>query len=134
MIDDLIAELDILSESDVRPFPYEACRLLQRDDRRYATLIPDLDSYFSELAGYRSWGRRILGWPDEKIEHVRRWLERSFNERFPVYRHMQVSSADRSVLREALEIAERTRTVLLRLLDEIQAERTGIVKSYKVVR
>ena len=123
MIGDLPAELDALGKSEVRPFPYEACRSVQRDDPRYAELIPDLDNYFSELAGYRSWGRRILTWPEEKIDDVRRRLQVSFGERLPAYRDLPTLSADRSALGKALETAERTRTLLLALLDELQAER-----------
>jgi hypothetical protein len=128
MIGDLLAELDVLGKTEVRPFPYEACRSAQRDDPRYAALIPDLDSYFSELAGYRSWGRRILTWPEEKVESVRRRLEMSFGERFPAYRDLQTSSADRNELRKALETAERTRTLLLALLHQLQSERATATK------
>lgn len=128
MIGDLLAELDAMGKSEVRPFPYEDCRSLQREDPRYAALIPDLDSYFSELAGYRSWGRRILAWPESKVEDVRRRLEMPFGERFAAYRDLQASSAEVSELRKALETAERTRTLLLALLDQVQSERATETK------
>jgi hypothetical protein len=128
MIVDLLAELDALGKSGMRPFPHEACRSVLRDEPRYAALIPDLDSYFSELAGYRSWGRRIVTWPEKKVESVRRRLETPFRERFPAYRDLQVSSADRNELREALETAERTRTLLLALLCQLQSERATATK------
>jgi hypothetical protein len=126
MIDNLLAQLEALGESEMRPFPYEACRAVQRADARYATLIPDLDSYFSELAGYRSWGRRILSWPEEKVQDVRRRLEMSFGERFPAYRDLQRSAG--SELLKALETAERTRAVLLALLDQPRSERAMATK------
>lgn len=128
MISDLLAQLGTLEKSDVRPFPYEACRAVQRRDDRYEGLIPDLDSYFSELAGYRSWGRRILTWADEKIETTRRRIEIPFGERFPGYRELQTLPEESNDLRKALDIAERTRTVLLQLLNELQSERAIAAK------
>ena len=52
--DELFANLSKLIASDVGPFPYADCRKLQGDDK-YPALIPDLDTYLSEMAGYRSW-------------------------------------------------------------------------------
>jgi hypothetical protein len=126
MTADTFSKLAELSTGDVRPFPYEACRSVSRDNPRYNSLIPDLDTYLSELAGYASWGTRIRSWPDEKIEGTRRRLASSFHERFPVYRDMELASADRSDLREVLAAAERTRKLLLVLLEQLQLERTSL--------
>jgi len=125
MTDELLLELAALRESYTRPFPYDECRTAQRDDARYAALIPDLDSYFSELAGYLSWGKCILTWSDAKVETVLRRLEASFGERFPVYRELRTTLTDRSELRTALDIAERTRTVLLTVLRQVKMDRTA---------
>jgi uncharacterized protein YjiS (DUF1127 family) len=129
MIGDVVAELDALGNSEVRPFPYEACRLVQRDAPQCAALIPDLDAYFSELAGYRSWGRRILSWSEEKVVDVRQRLDMSFGERFPAYRDLQISSPDRSELWKALDTAERTRILLLALLDQLLRD-CGVKRSF----
>jgi len=120
MIDHWLAKLDALARADAGPFPYEACRAAQRDHVQFATLVPDLDAYLSELAGYRSWGKRILAWPDEKVEAVRRRLDESFYDRYPTYRDLQTASADRIALHEALERAERTRTILIQLIEQLR--------------
>ena len=73
--DDLLHELETLTESDIRQFPYQGCRRLQAAVcERHDGLIPDLDSYLSEFAGYRSWGKRILQWSDARIETVEKRL------------------------------------------------------------
>src|SRR5687768_6133923 len=84
-IEPLLVELKELDRADAGPFPYDDCRKLQTIDRKYASLIPDLDFYLSEHAGYRSWGRNILKWPDEKIEEVLGRIDESFFDRFPIY-------------------------------------------------
>jgi len=81
-----LAQLEALSVSGAEPFPYEECRRLRAAvcERRDG-LVPDLDRYLSEPAGYRSWGNRILAWPDEKIAAVENRLSRSFFDRCPAY-------------------------------------------------
>jgi hypothetical protein len=71
-IRDLAIEIKRLYEEDDRhPFPYEGCRfLLANLGDEFKILIPDLDTYFSEIAGYSSWGPSILKWPEEKVREA----------------------------------------------------------------
>ena len=120
-VESLIEKLAALEEADVCPFPYADCRKLQRD-AKYAALVPDLDVYLSDLAGHRSWGKRILQWSDDKIAEVAGWLSKSFFEQFPVYAQLEWKIRPSVVpeLHALLARAEKTRLTLLELLEEIR--------------
>jgi hypothetical protein len=125
-IDELLRQLDASCRSDVGPFPYAGCRrLLAAGGGRDDGLIPDLDMYLGEIAGYRSWGKKILQWPDEKIQTVERRLQQSFLDRFTVYAELEpvLSSLDVPDVRDALFKADRTRAALQELLSAIRAAR-----------
>lgn len=125
-INDPLDELESLRAVDVGPFPYTGCRWLQGViGEPYNDLIPDLDEYLSEFAGYRSWGKRILKWPDEKIAAVEVRLKQSFFDRFPRYVALKplLASSQASDVRTALKNADRTRDVLLQLLSIIREGR-----------
>jgi hypothetical protein len=127
-IDDLLAQLDALSGSGGGPFPYEGCRRLRAAvDDRHDGFIPDLDAYLSELAGYRSWGKRILTWSDDKIAVVANRLSQSFFDRFPTYAELKpiLEVTQAPDVRYALQNAEQTREVLLHLLLAIRRSRAG---------
>lgn len=122
MMDDLFEELASLAASERRPFPYEACRRAQAGNEQYASLIPDLDAYSSAIAGYRSWGRRILSWSDDRIAALRRDLTPSFIDRYPVYAQLLTESVGAELV-VAMQPIERTRVVLLEIIGELQRER-----------
>jgi hypothetical protein len=125
-IDDLLKELDALNESNLGPFPYEGCRRLKAALREgHDALIPDLDAYLSEFAGYRSWGKRILQWPDEKIETIAKRLNQTFFDRFPAYAAVEpiLVSSEAADVNKALHHADRTRAVLGELLPAIRTAR-----------
>jgi hypothetical protein len=127
-IDDLLSQFDALRKRDAGPFPYEGCRWLQAAAReRHDGLIPDLDVYLSEVAGYRSWGKKILKWSDEKIAAVEQRLGQSFFERFPNHAALQplVTSPKASDVRRALHNVDQTREVLIQLLTAIRRTRVG---------
>lgn len=127
-IDSLLGELAALDVADRGAFPYADCRKLQARSDRYRSIVPDLDAYLSELAGYRSWGKRILTWADGKIGDVQSRLGSSFFERYPTYaeRSSELKSADVPDLRRALDVAERTRLTLHDLLTELKGSRTSV--------
>jgi hypothetical protein len=125
--DELVSELRRIDSADRGAFPYDDCRHLQRISGADASLIPDLDAYLSEIAGYRSWGMRIASWQDQKIEAVERRISSSFLDRFPV--HSALSDTLRSDevpnLRSAIARADETRAVLRELLRELARDRPG---------
>jgi hypothetical protein len=125
MIDELIR----LNAADNGPFPYEGCRkLLAADDEGvYRALIPDLDSYFSEIAGYRSSAKRMPRWPRDKVLGARSRVERSLQDRYPQYEKLnELRRQDAPDLYERLAQSERARTTLLRFLDLLLESNMGV--------
>lgn len=125
-IQDLLRQLTELATRDAGPFPYEGCRWLRATAHEcHDGFIPDLDVYLSELAGYRSWRARILRWPAEKIAPVEARLHQSFFERFPAYAAVEslVAAPEASDVRLSLQVADRTRSVLLQLFAAIREAR-----------
>jgi hypothetical protein len=88
------AELKALYEEDCRtPFPYEGSRkLLQAEGGNYESFIPDLSLYFSTVAGYCSWGKRILRWEPAKINEAKVDLEKQFFDKHPAYKPLERKS------------------------------------------
>jgi hypothetical protein len=121
-INSFLEKLDALKTADAGAFPYDGCRQMQAaDETTYATLIPDLDSYLSEITGYRSWGKRLTRWPDEKIDHVEHRLQQSFADRYPQYAMAKFPND----VRNALDLADRTRAILGEILRRLRAERVA---------
>jgi hypothetical protein len=118
----LLEQLATLTTEDVGPFPYDGCREMKNfDATTYAALIPDLDRYLSEIAGYRSWGKRLMTWPDEKIDEVERRIRQSFTDRHPEYARAKFPSD----VQNALDVADRTRSVLSEIFRRLRAERVA---------
>jgi hypothetical protein len=119
-IRDLAIEIKRLYEEDDRhPFPYEGCRfLLAGMGDEFKSLVPDLDTYFSEIAGYSSWGPRILKWPEEKVREAHGRVSLSFFEQYPEYSVLQglVSESATPDLYEDLALYEQMRGKLFGLL------------------
>jgi len=124
-IERLLTALQCVQESDAGAFPYADCRKLQAAGSRYSALIPDLDGYLSEIAGYGSWGKRILTWPDDEIEHVLHRVSASFFDRFPMYDGLRPQITAKSVphLHAAIERGDRVRSILEDLLGRLRTER-----------
>jgi len=121
----LITELTQLYEETHAPFPYSGCRkLLSEAGQHGEDLISDLDMYFSELAGYCSWGERILKWPREKIRHVCLRASRTFFEKHPQYEHLSpwINETNSPDLHSRLILYERMRNKLLELLSLLQSQ------------
>jgi hypothetical protein len=107
------------------PFPYADCRKLRRESGdRYEGLIPDLDMYFSDIAGYCSWGKRILKWPKEKILEVRERLSKPFFEKYPQYKLLEVMITESNTphLYTKLKACEKLRLTLIEILNRLLSE------------
>jgi hypothetical protein len=114
--------LRLYDENRQHPFPYDGCRaVLKRAGREHEHLISDLDQYFSEIAGYSSWGRKILTWPKEKVEQVRKRLSRSFFQKHEDYKPLEamITQVDTPDLYAELELYETMRNTLLALLSQL---------------
>ena len=103
-------------------FPYTDCRkLLSIDTKLYEGLIPDLDLYFSDIAGYCSNVKRISKWSDERLREARKTLGRSFFEKHKRYEplKLKITKANTPQLYERLTLSDQLRIKLLELLSFI---------------
>lgn len=124
-IEEQADEILLLFRESCRPFPYAGCRALIRDTgKAHEDFIPDLDLYFSEIAGYCSWGRKILMWPKEKLSEVQSILSRSFFEKHPQYQTLQsaVNKTETPDLYESLKLYEKMRGDLADLISRLLFE------------
>jgi hypothetical protein len=115
----------LYEESCQTPFPYEDSRKLLREEKgQYEGLIPSLDFYFSTIAGYCSWGKRILKWNEEKIKEAKDLLGKSFFEKYPQYKPLEqmVTEANTPALYKELVAYETMRLNLLRLLSLLASQ------------
>jgi hypothetical protein len=125
-LQDLAKGLAYLLKKDMeKPFPYSDCRKAAAlVGLRPGDVIPDLDVYFSELAGYCSWDGRILKWPPQKIATVRKQISKPFFERHAQYRVLQrvISEAETPDLVRDLALHEEMRNTLIAVLEQLQRE------------
>ena len=122
-----------LFKESCRPFPYAGCRALIRDSgEAYEGLIPDLDLYFSEIAGYCSWGRTIPKWSKEKLFEARNKLSKSFFDKHPKFQPLQpaVSETGTPDMYESLKLYEVMRRNLVDLISQVLSERSRIEAFY----
>lgn len=103
----------------VRPFPYKDCRRLTRSIGKdigitSSDLIPDLDIYLADVAGFASSATRLRGRPVEQLRRYLPYLELSFFEKHPVYRPLEgrVNADDTPDLFRRLRITNTLRKEL----------------------
>lgn len=116
--------LRLYEERNRGAFPYADCRrLLREDERRYKDLIPDLDMYFSNIAGYCSWGGRISKWSKEKIRDVQERISKPFFQKHPQYKPLEplITEISTPDLYARLVLLEKLRAELLELLSQLTA-------------
>ena len=112
----------LFEDDKKKPFPYEDCRKISVLGRvKPGDLIPDLDLYFSKLAGYCSWDGRILKWPHEKVAYVRKDISKSFFEKHPEYQPLRETITETVApdLFSDLALHEEMRQTLLKILDSL---------------
>jgi hypothetical protein len=114
------------NEQDRSPFPYEGCRWLRREfDGELENLIPDLDMWLSDIAGFSGQGKRLLNLPEEKVSHARGIMSLSFFEKHPEYAWLErhITESDTPDLYEKINLYERMRRMLVALFDLMLRER-----------
>ncbi|MDQ3254788.1 MAG: YxiJ-like family protein [Acidobacteriota bacterium] len=128
---ELVSELSSLYQTDSRnPFPYAGCRkLLRAGGGNYEDLIPDLNTYFYNIASHSGGVKKILKWPKERLLEARKKLEKSFFEVYPEYKPLEImiTKSDTPDLYEALALHERARMKLLDLLSQLLKEQPSPV-------
>ena len=116
----LAAEVSELFNKTIRgPFPYDDCRALLREaPNKYKDLIPALDLFFSTVAGYGSWGPKLLQWSPGQRQKATEDLAVSFFEKYPLYEPLLplVTFSITPRLYSAFKAHESLRQSLLELL------------------
>lgn len=126
----------ILEEELSKPFPYDDCRRVLAKAGELADgeiadgLIPDLDLYFSDIAGYCSYGKRLLSLPQNELTAARATLETSFFEQHPEYRVLAswINETETPVLFADLNRHEEVRVRLLELISYLLSD-SGAVET-----
>lgn len=122
----MVMNITELYEEDISPFPSEGCRWLKREfEANLDDLIPDLDMWFLNLAGYSSVVKRIPSWPEEKGQEVKGALAFNFFEEYPQYAWLErhITQANTPDLYEHLQLYEQLRKMLYELLDFMLREK-----------
>jgi len=117
-------QIDSLYQSDFGgPFPYKDCFLISdRCGVETAELIPELDLFFSYIAGWSSSAARLDRRPAQELLKARSWLSKGgFFERRP---HLAVcrdsiTPEETPDLWRHMHVAEELRISLLHLLSEM---------------
>lgn len=110
----------IYIEEDRSPFPYDGSRwLLQDFEDEFEDFIPNLDMWCSYIAGYCSWGKRLVRWNEEKVLQARGVMSLSFFDMHPEYARLErlITESDTPDLYEQLRLYERMRKNLVILFD-----------------
>jgi len=119
-------ELHRLYKEELRkPFPHEDCRrVMEESGMKDMALIPELDIYRSDLAGYASWGKKILDWPRERMLEARARVEKSFFELHPKYLPLAqlITDVKTPDLASQMALYEKLRIEMLDLLSRLLSE------------
>jgi hypothetical protein len=120
---ELAQNLERLYEREfIRKFPHQDCFKLQKLHPRIAhALVPDLDMYFSFIAGYASSATRLEQRPRTELRAALPKLKRSFYEECPRYKRLAkyISGRDTPALFHDLEVSDRLRLGLATLITGI---------------
>ena len=120
---ELLAELRELERADANPFPYQGCRkLISHDPEASDGLIPCLNTYFMDIAGYASSGKKILKWAEQEVQQAIRQLTVPFFEKHPEYSTLEPMITKNSTpdLYATLALYERMRLCLLQILSKTE--------------
>ena len=126
-VEEKLKILQELYKSDfLHPFPHEDCRkILRRHDNRFELLVPCLDVYFSDVAGFCSRAKRISDWSFEENESATGKMRKSFFERFSQFSDLkpEITEKETPKLYNQLLIYDLMRLTLLDVLSEIRNEK-----------
>ncbi len=120
----------------LQPFPIDDCRnILSENGEKFADLVPCLDIYFSDVAGYCSWGKRITTWSDDKLKEAKNSLRKNFFQRFSKFTALasKISEVKTPNLHSQLLIIELMRLTLLDVLSEIETRNLKRKPEYSLV-
>lgn len=123
-IDKRIAQILTLYQESHTQFPYDDCRrIFKKAGQVYEHLISDLDLYFSDIAGYASWGNKSLRWSEKKLEEVKESLAKSFFQQHPEYNLIEplITESGTPDLYSQLMRYEKMRSLILELISDLSS-------------
>jgi hypothetical protein len=106
-------------------FPYSDCYwIAQNAPIKSEGLIPELDWYFANIAGYCSSASRLGNRPKGELQKAKKSLALSFFETFPRLAHIErlITPNQTPKLLERIEHSEQARLALLELLDSLEVD------------
>ena len=136
-IEEKLKILQELYKTDfLRPFPIKDCRtLISENDENLSDFIPGLDVYFSDVAGYCSWGKRIETWSFEKVIETKEILRKGFFKRFPQFSKLESKITENKTpnLHSQMLITDLIRLTLFDVLSEIEIRNSKRKTEYSLV-
>jgi hypothetical protein len=105
-----------------RPFPYKDCYKLRKLQPRVARdLIPDLDMFFSFVAGYSSSATELNNRPAAELRAAIPKLQKSFFDTAPRYRKLRkyITPRDTPDLHKELRVTNDLRQSLVILMGRL---------------
>ena len=120
MDETLLTSLEEIREmarrNPTHPFPYSDVRkLIAVDQKQYENLIVDLDLFFSDVAGFSSWGKGMLQWSHSRLQAARSQLEKPFFLKHPQYEPLArlIGETNLPALEAKMDFYEHLRILLL---------------------
>lgn len=113
---------DLYNSQFLGPFPYEDCkRLAAAAKTPTGDLIPELDMYFSNIAGYSSSASRLMTRPESDLKRAKNSLASDLFETYPPLEHCRgfITSERTPGLYQKMQVAEELRLALMKLLATI---------------
>ena len=123
----------IYQEKLMAPFPYADCRHVRAQaGEQTEGLIPDLDLYFSDVAGYCSRGKRFLRLSKDELLAARKILARSFFEKHSEYLSLSafINETDTPTLFADLKLHDELRVRLLAIISTLLTEAEAVEPAY----
>lgn len=116
--------IEKLQQKDHYPFPSGDCRKLIPDEGHRRNFVTALDLYFTDIAGYASWGIRIAKWSNNDIEKAGTRLQKSFFEQYPEFCELEslVTETNTPELSRVLGAYESIRELLLKILSVVSSQ------------
>ncbi len=107
----------------VGKFPYKDCYALQKMyPKQTANIIPDLDEYFSFIAGYSSSATRLSSRSKDELRYAVPKLRRSFFDKHPEYAAIKVAIAQSETLSRRMDVVDELRRDLVVIMERLASE------------
>jgi hypothetical protein len=102
-------------------FPYNDCYALQKMfPKLTAAIIPDLDEYFSFIAGYSSSATRMSTRSMAELRNAVPKLRKSFFDKHPAYEPLREAMAQTETLSRKMCTADELRRDLVAIMERVE--------------